>query len=271
MLEQSLLPVLWVIVDGGSNDGSFHTAENLFSDYEWIKIINQQDFFMGNAGYKNMSAGINEGYELAKKQCAANYTTYYYVGKTDATPVLQPDYFATLHAEMEKNPKLAFCCGIERLKYRAKTKEVKPLRNFPSTGYTDVRLYRKEFFDEIGGYPLTPCPDSVAQLKASRKGWKYKIVDSTYYIEPRLGGAKVGFWAGNKKKGQSLYELGYHPLMFLLHATYDTATLPPHYHIIPQTLGYLSSAIRREKKIDDDEVRDYFWKERLREVLHEFR
>ncbi len=270
ILEESLLPVLWVLVDGGSKDGSFHKAENLFCDFEWIKIINQRVFVGANEGYKNMSAAINEGYEFAKKHCAETHNAYTYIGKTDATPILQSDYFETLHAEMENDPKLAFCCGIERLKYGTKTKDVRPMRNFSSTGWNDVRLYRKEFFDEIGGYPLTPCPDSVVQLKAAHRGWTYKIVERTYYVEPRLGGARVGFWAGNKRKGKSLYELGYHPFMFLLHTTYDTVTLPPHYHIMPQTLGYLSSAVRREKKVDDDEIRDYFWRERLREVLNEF-
>jgi hypothetical protein len=131
-------------------------------------------------------------------------------------------------------------------------------------------LYNKGFFDEIGGYPLTPFPDAVAEVKAAHRGWKHKLVENTYYIEPRLGGAKAGFWAGNTAKGRAMYELGYHPILLLLHAIKDTIVLPPHYHAVPQTLGYLSGLAKREKKVDDDEIRDYFWRERLHEVLHEF-
>jgi len=88
ILNQTLLPVIWVAVDGSSRDGSFNRAEDLFRDYEWIRIIRQQHFCEGGDNYKNMSAAINEGYEFAKQQCADRHLTYSYVGKTDATPIL---------------------------------------------------------------------------------------------------------------------------------------------------------------------------------------
>ena len=164
VLKQTMLPVVWVVTDSGSSDGSFNIAEHLFRGHEWIHVIHQRVFHGQGYADENMSAAINEGYECAKKLCADRHVDYSYVGKTDATPILQPDYFETLHKEMEKDPQLAFTCGIERLKYRGKTKEVKPFRNLSNDGYNDIRLYRKEFLDQIGGYSLTPSPDAVSMV-----------------------------------------------------------------------------------------------------------
>jgi glycosyltransferase involved in cell wall biosynthesis len=267
ILNQTLLPVVWVIVDSGSTDGSFDLAEDLFHGCEWIKIIHQRTFCGQGHTSQNMSEAINEGYERANKECSDNHANYSFVGKTDATPILRPDYFETLHEEMEKDRQLAFTCGIERLKYRGKVKEVRPTGSFSNTGYNDIRLYKKQFFEEIGGYPLAPFPDGCLQLKAANRGWKYGIVERTNYEKPRLGGAKSGVWHGYKTKGSKMYVLGYHPLLLVLHAIHSSVKFPPHYQFGPIALGYLSSAVRREKQVDDDELKKYFGRERLYELL----
>ncbi len=268
VLKQTMLPVVWVVTDSGSSDGSFNIAEHLFRGHEWIHVIHQRVFHGQGYADENMSAAINEGYECAKKLCADRHVDYSYVGKTDATPILQPDYFETLHKEMEKDPQLAFTCGIERLKYRGKTKEVKPFRNLSNDGYNDIRLYRKEFLDQIGGYSLTPSPDAVSMVKAANRGWEYAIVEQTYFVKPRLQGAKIGVWAGNKAKGTKLYRLGYHPILLLLLAMVNSIKFPPHYQAVPMTLGYVSSAVRRITRVDDKEVREYYGRDRLYELFY---
>jgi len=270
ILSQTLLPVVWVIVDSGSTDDSFNVAESLFEKYSWVKTVHQRTRCGDGYSDLNMSAAINDGYAHAQKECADRHMTYAYVGKTDATPVLQPDYFATLYEEMEKDPQLAFTCGLERLEYGGKVREIRQTLSFSNTGLNDIRLYRTEFFDEIKGYPLVPFPDGCLQLKATHRGWKYKLVERTSYLKPRLGGAKSGVWAGYEAKGKKTYVLGYHPALLVLHAIHNSIRVPPHYQFVPIALGYVSSAIRREKKVDDDEIREYFWNERLREVWRDF-
>ncbi|MGZ4846371.1 MAG: glycosyltransferase family 2 protein [Halobacteriota archaeon] len=267
VLDQTMLPVVWIIIDGNSTDESFSLAEDLFADYPWVKVVRQQ-FFCGR-GYQNMSAAINEGYNYAKKHCADNHTSYAYVGKIDATSILQPDYFAILFEEMERDPQLAFTCGVDCLLYRGKLKEITPRGNFSNTGYSDVRLYQKRFFEEIGGYPLTPFPDGCLQLKAANRSWKYAIVERTRCEEPRVSGAKNGVWSGYIAKGRDMYVLGYHLLLMLLSATNISITFPPHYQVVPIAIGYLSSAIRREKRVEDDEIRNYYGRQRLRELWHD--
>jgi len=76
-----MLPVVWVVTDSGSSDGSFNIAEHLFRGHEWIHVIHQRVFHGQGYADENMSAAINEGYECAKKLCADRHVDYSYVGK----------------------------------------------------------------------------------------------------------------------------------------------------------------------------------------------
>lgn len=269
VLSQTLLPVLWIIVDSFSDDGSFDRASALFETYPWVHVIRQKHLHEEGYSYINMSAAINDGYSYAKHLAEKTCTAFSYVGKTDATPLLKENYFERLHSEMEKNPTLAITCGTQKILRGTKTRPVKPLGKLSYSAFNDIRLYRRGFFEEIGGYSLTRSPDTVALVKATRRGWKSKIVETTYFTKPRLGGAKRGLWRGNESKGRAMYELGYHPLLFLFNAVTLSVLFYPHYQVLPMTLGYISSAIARAKRIDDDEILAYFWHERLKEVLHE--
>jgi len=216
ILNQTVKPLVWVIVDSGSEDGGFQIAKELFEEYNWIHVIQQKQFFEKGYGYKNFAEAINEGYSYAKKLCSENGIDYSFVGKTDATPILAKDYFETLLTEMKKDPRISISCGSQKLYYKGKKIDVKPMRRIPLTGFNDIRLYRREFFEEVGGYPLAPSPDGILLVKAKNRGWKAKVIQETYFVKPRLGGSKIGVWEGNELKGKAMYALGHNPLHMLI-------------------------------------------------------
>lgn len=266
IFKQTFLPVAWVIVDSGSGDDSFGIACTLFQDCRWVDVIRQTKFCDTGYSYKNMSAAINEGYDHAKSLCGERSIEYAFVGKTDATPILKEDYFEKLYSEMENDPKLGLTCGLQQIARAKRIKTAKPVRFLPHSGYNDIRLFKKEFFEEVGGYPLTPSPDAILLVRAVNRGWKTKIVGSTCFLKPRVGGAKHGRWQGNISKGKAMYELGYHPVLFLL-SVFFSFLLAPDHNLVACVLGYVLSAVRKENKIDDEEIRNYFWSVRLNEVI----
>jgi len=268
ILNQTVRPIVWIIADSGSKDRNLQIAKKLFEGYDWIHVIQQKQFFEKGYSHKNFAEAINEGYSYAKKLCSENGINYSFVGKTDATPILAKNYFETLLTEMKKDPRIAITCGSQKLHYKDKKIDVKPLRGIPLTAFNDIRLYRKEFFEEMGGYPLAPSPDGILLIKAKNRGWKVKIIPETYFVKPRLGGSKIGIWKGNKSKGKTMYVLGYNLLLMLFNALYLSFKFPPHYQALPIIWGYLLSAIRREEKIEDEEILEYYGKKRLKEVIY---
>lgn len=266
VFNQTQQPILWVIVDSNSSDGSYELASKLFCDYPWIHIINQKQFVEQGYSHANFSCAINEGYIHAKNICDNLALKYSYVGKTDATPILSPDYFETLAEVLDKDPSLAFVCGLQKLSLNNKVVDIKSRTRISIKGINDIRLYRKEFFESVDGYPLFYSPDTILMIKALNRGLNVRLVDKTYFIKPRIGGTKIGSWNGYKLKGKSMYALCYHPLLLMLNAFYFTAKFPPHYQAIPLIMGYISS-IGRVKRIDDPEVSEYFWNKKLKEIL----
>lgn len=268
VVNQHVKPLVWVVVDNSEEDNSFQVAKQLFEAYSWIYVIKLREFLERGYSDKNFAQAINEGYKYAKRTCVEKGINYSFIGKTDATPILAEDYFQLLLSEMEQDPSLAFTCGIEHLLYKGKKTIIKPRYGIPLTGVNDIRLYRREFFEEVGGYPFTTSSDTSLLFKAVNRGWKVKVVENAHYIKPRLQASKIGVWQGNKLKGKTSYEMGQHPLLALMTMVEEGYRTPPHYQVIPQMWGYFLSAIRNEKRTDYNEMREYYSRERLREIVN---
>ena len=256
ILNQTVKPLAWVICDGNSKDGSFQIAMDLFKDYEWVHVIKQKTFFESGYWHKNFAAGLNDCYQYAKEIAKNNDIKYGFVAKTDATPVLSSNYFEILIEEMEKDPKLAFVCGLETFQLKNSKIEYNQVAGISGTGLNDVRLYRKDFLEEMQGFPVTNSPDVVIEIKALNKGWNFKLINRARFTEPRLGGSKMGLWNGYRLEGKVKYSLGYPILLVLLSTVYSCFKYTP--KGIAILFGYFSSYIGREKKINDEEVLEYF-------------
>jgi len=269
ILNQTRKPLVWVIGDGNSQDGSFHMAKELFKDYEWIHVIKVKSFYENGYSHKNIAGSLNDCYKFSLEICSKNKIEFSFIGRTDATPILAEDYFEVLMTEMKQNPKLAFVCGLQHVQPRYSKKRIKnQIMGISKTGFNDIGLYRREFLEEMGSFPITYSPETVMQIKALHRGWELKLIEKTHFIKPRLGGSKIGVWKGYKLKGKYMYALGFHPLLVLPNALY-TIFFPPHYQGAALLLGYFASFIRNEEKVDDKEVIEYFSRERLKQILKE--
>lgn len=268
ILSQTIKPLIWVICDGNSKDGSFRITNDLFKGYGWIYVIKQKTFFEDGYSHKNIAGGLNDCYKYAKEIAYKNDIKYFYVARTDSTPILSENYFEMLIDEMERDTKLAFICGEEIFQFKNSKIRFNQVAGISKTGINDIGIYRKNFLEEMNGFPITYSPETVLQIKASNKGWNLKCTDRTYFIEPRLGGSKIGIWNGYKLKGRAMYALGY-PVPLLLFSTLYYC-----YKFTPKSIailsGYFSNAIKRKDKINDQEVSTYFEK-RLRQVFLDLR
>lgn len=268
IFNQTLRPVCWVIVDSGSDDSTFKLSNQIAQENEWVHVVKQKKFFEKGYGHLNISEAVNEGHNFAKKICKSGSIEYKYIGTTDATPILCKNYFESLLNEMQRNSNLGITCGIQKLSYNNKKINLTPIKNISGTGFNNIRLYKKNFFDQIGAYPLTPSPDSVLLLKALNRKLEIKVVSDAYFIEPRIGGSKIGLWNGSKLKGKSMYILGYHPLLALGNSVMNSVKIPPHYQFLPMLWGYFLSLLKREEKVVDNEIREYYGKKRLKEIIN---
>jgi len=270
ILNQTIRPIFWVIIDSGSIDNSYQKAKEIFYNFDFIHVIKQKKMYEKGYSIKNFSQAINEAYSYAKKYCLMNKIDYDFIGKTDATPILDVNYYKELIKNMIKNDNLVITCGRQKIFYNNQIINMNSFLNIESTGFNDIRLYRKNFFEKVNGYPIFYSPDSILLVKAKLYGYETKIIDDTHFVKPRLSGSKIGIWNGNILKGKTMYCLCYHPILMMANALYNSLKVPPHYQVIPWIYGYFLALIHREEIYRDKSITTYFYKTRLIKILLKF-
>jgi glycosyltransferase involved in cell wall biosynthesis len=262
ILNQSVLPVIWIIIDDNSTDGSYRLAVELTKEYEWIHIIKKQSYSEAYSHFSFASA-LKEAHAYARELCKTNKISYGFLGKVDAAVILCDNYFEELIVELQGNPKLAIVCGCQYLKTN---KNITKVSTFFNSDLNDIRLYRKEFI-ELFDFPISYSPDTVLLIKAKLNGVESKLVDRVYFFKLRLGGSKIGLWKGYLLKGNAMYYLGYHPILMILNSLCHGIKFTPHYQCIPMILGYFFDVMKKKQKIEDNQIKKYFWNQRLKEVF----
>ena len=254
---QKVKPELWVIVDDGSTDDTPHVIENLKDTYSYIQSIRlpqrPRDITF------HYSYVCKQGFDYAFEYCRENNIEFEYIGLLDADTVLEENYFGKLLIKFKEDNSLGIASGGVYYDTGGKLSREKTDRNLPrGTG----RLWRKECFFETGGYQVEPSPDSISNIKAILRGWKLVQCANVIQIQKRKTSAANGLWHGYVKNGWMAYYLGKNPLVALTNVLYYSVKFP--FYTGPAYFwGYVSSAVKKEKKIKDPEIRAYYHNFRL--------
>jgi|Deesub1362A_J573_1020465.scaffolds.fasta_scaffold00266_43 glycosyltransferase involved in cell wall biosynthesis len=263
VISQTIKPILWVVVDDGSTDNTQNLLQDVENRNKWIKTIrlnsNKRD--LGT----HLASVVNKGFNVAVNYCEENNLEYNYLGILDADLILKPTFYENILKEFKKNPKLGIASGGTRHIIGNKIVIPKLSANEPSGGHMVIR---KECFEQCGGIPISYAFDSVLKAKARLRGWETRRFENFIVTEVRGVAGAEGFWKGYFHKGRTSYYLDLHPIhVFCRVITYTIKRRPLHLGIA-YMMGYTYSILKREEKINDKEVRQYFrnkWKSLLKE------
>jgi len=259
--NQTVKPILWIIVDDGSVDNTPNIIREAQKKYKWIKSIrlgeHPRDIGMHYAYV------FNKGVEFAIEFCKMYGIHYDYIGILDADMVIEPKFFEKLINEFEKNPKLGVACGGLYNKI-GNTLVLEKIREDILIG--SAKLWRRACFEEIKGLPISYSPDVVADVIAKLRGWETGMFREIKAIQVRRISSAEGLWKGYKIQGESAYFRNYHPL-FVIAKGLRYLFKRPYYIGIAYLYGYFSSLIRGMEKIDNKEVRDYYYREKHKEAI----
>ena len=253
MASQTLKPVLWVIVDDGSTDSTSEIIREAEGKYNWIRSIrvesDKRDLGLHLAGI------VREGFNVAITYCERNGIKYSYIGNLDGDLTLEHTFYENIIKEFEKDPELGVASGGTQHIIGDRIIYARVEEDEPSGGHM---LIRRECYDECGGIPLSYSWDSVIKAKARLRGWKTRRFEENIATEARDVGSAEGHWGGFFHYGKSEHYLCYNPIHVLIKGM-KYMLRKPYHKGIAYLIGYLSSTVRREKQIEDEEVRKYFW------------
>lgn len=262
VVSQSIKPVLWVIVDDGSTDETANIIKEAELKYDWINII-QLDESIRNLGIHYADV-CRTGFDFGVRYCKINNIQYEYIGLLDADMVLCTDYFNKLIKKFENNSKLCIASGgIYHIDNKFNEIWEKGWDDLPRGG---ARIWRRKCFEETGGYLLTHSADAVSNIKAQLMGWETKQFKEIKAIQSRMTSSAEGFWKGYEMRGFYSYYVNTNSLLVMLKGI-NYLFKKPYYIGIAYFCGYIKSLIRREKQIDDEEIRHYYKYMRPKELV----
>jgi glycosyltransferase involved in cell wall biosynthesis len=252
MAEQTIRPVLWVIVDDGSTDNTPKIIKVAKEKQKWIENI--------RLNRKKRDLGLHYarvwkiGFDFAINYTIKNGIACPYLGSVDGDIILGSTFFENLIKEFEKNPNLGIASGGIKRIIGSRVMYSKGRIDEPSGGNM---LIRRKCFDECG-IPISYSPDSVLNVKARLKGWETKRFEENIVTEVRDVFSASGYWNGYFQFGKSIYYRNLNPIHVMIKSVMFSFK-KPYYIGIAYLLGYLSDFIQRKEQINDEEIKKYYW------------
>ena len=255
IMSQTIRPVLWIIVDDGSNDNTPLILKEASEKTNWMKIIRRDEYFKRDLGL-HLADISRIAFDFAIEYCNTNRIEYNYLGNIDADLTLNNTFYENLMVEFENDPNLGIASGGIKLTIGDKIVYVRGLsENEPSGG--DM-LIRRECFEDCEGIPQSYAYDTVLKAKARLNEWKTKRFEENIATESRDVGNAEGYLKGYFHMGQSSYYLNLHPIHIFARGIMISLKRP-YYGGFAYIAAYSYSLVKRDRQIEDDSIKNYFW------------
>lgn len=208
VLKQSLPPIKWIIVSDGSTDRTDEIVLHYSKGIDFIEFISARSIGRRNFGSKVNA--FNNGYRFLQN------CDYDFIGNLDADVSFGSHYFERLLECFPKNPRLGLCGGIiqELVNGHYLTQNIS--KNSVAGA---VQLFRRECFNQIGGYTAMPMGgiDAAAEITARKHGWDVMTFPELKVLHHRrVANAGGNIIRARFRQGRMYQTLGYHPLFQIL-------------------------------------------------------
>lgn len=237
MVQQTVLPLKWVIVDDGSTDNTREIIRPYIARYPWIEMVEippRQD-----RNFAGKVFAFNTGYEKVK------HLRYEIIGNLDADISFDKDHFEFLINRFSGDLTLGVAGTVFREHgYSSETDSFEGHKHVSG----QCQLFRKECWNEIGGYIPHRAGgiDWMAVTTARMKGWKTESFREKWFFHHRhLGTAERSTLSSLFSYGQKDYYLGGHPVWEMFRVAYRCAKQPYLLGGISLGLGYCCAFVRR--------------------------
>ena len=248
MVSQTLQPVEWLIVNDGSTDGTLELVEEAAKKYTWIHIENKPD-----RGERLVGPGVVEafyyGYERLYRK------DYDFIGKMDGDITFVPKYFETLIGLFRNDRYLGAASGKPFLELKGRLIEER-ISDEMVAG--QINFYRRQCFEDIGGFVREVHWDGIAYHRARMKGWRTMSMihpDLDFIHQRQMGSSYRGILTGRLRWGKGQYFMGTHPLYIFAIGFYRMLERPFVLGGVFIVLGYFKSMIENIPRYDDLDFR----------------
>lgn len=260
MVNQTIKPSVWFIVDDGSRDNTWEIIQTAERAYPWIRGLKREKQKKPNTDgllVASEAAAFLAGLKLAYEYCNCPD----YIVKLDADLKFPSHYFESLLEEFQKDVSLGLAGGII-YEYKKEALVKDKVNPFHVRGATKV--YRTECYDAIGGIRPVFGWDVIDEILARSEKWNVVSFAHLQLIHLRRTASRGGRFKGWARNGYMAYYIGMSPLRILSRVLYRLLVVRDIVQSLGLAYGYYSSLILFKQRIPDMQLRgivkEYQWK-----------
>lgn len=259
MSDQTMKPLLWVLVNDGSSDNTGEIAESAARKHSWIRVLQRPD-----RGFRKPGGGVveafNDGYALVEP------LTWDFLVKLDGDLAFAPDYFQKCLAHFEADPELGVGGGRVYTSVNGRFVEDSPNDPwFHVRGAT--KIYRRAAWKAIGGLLASPGWDTLDELKVNMLGWKSYSFKELRVHQLKPTGSVDGTWKTWFKNGQANYITGYHPAFMAAKCLKRAFVAPFFIGATGLACGYLKGYLGKQiERVNDPALIGYIHTQQIRKL-----
>lgn len=251
VVNQTLRPALWLIVDDGSTDETPKIIAEYAERHQFIRVRRRED-----RGERSVGPGVVDafyaGYDLIDPE------EFDYVCKFDLDLDVPNRYFETLVERMEADERLGTCSGKPYVRDEDRLVP-EPCGDEMSVGMT--KFYRVDCFRQIGGFVREVMWDGIDCHRCRMMGWKVRAWEDVAalrfeHLRP-MGSSQKGIITGRMRHGFGQYFMGTSLFYITVSAIFRMATPPVFIGGMAIWWGYVRNWLTRQRRYDDAEFRSF--------------
>lgn len=263
VVAQTVRPVEWILVDDGSRDETPEIVREYAARYPFIRLVPR-----GDRGFRKLGGGVIAAFDVGREHIV--HTDWQWIAKLDGDMSFGPRYIERMLEKFDDNPRLAAVSGKVYRYEEARYIEEHTVREQVAGQF---KLYRREAFEDIGGFVQHLAWDGIDVHTAGMKGWQtlsYYDPEAWLWHHRIMGSSDRSIYTGRLRWGRGNWYLGYHPLYAVAAGINRMREKPYVIGGLLMIAGYFGAALRRLPRYADPEFRRYLrgWQNRrLKDAL----
>jgi hypothetical protein len=168
VLAQTAKPIAWIIVSDGSTDRTDETARRLAGEIPWIRFMRREKPEQDFRRIEKVAPGKVAAVETALSSLGG--MEYDYLAILDADVAVGPSYYEEVLRRFGSDRSLGIAGGMIRHILPDGAPARGGFKNPDAVG-GPIQMFRRECYEDIGGYQPYGHEDGQACANARRKGW----------------------------------------------------------------------------------------------------